>query len=264
MQCPSTPPRKHIERFPTFGTPPSTKCHKRSPSYMQILPSTPTESPFLSPRSKKRSKDVIDPHNPLSHASVFLPTPLTVGTGRKIKNYSGSSIQPSARSKSLTASLQALSTPHIHAATPTTPPLKIIRQVRPPKLRSYEDSDDEDHVQIVDYSVVDRLPRQKLENPFLGPKISVQAASPAVDYSTHMELINHTTGEKKVQELTEEQRRFKPRRLVFTQDVSPVKVNYNIANKFIGKNMGKSFTMGESQAKSVLGFSIFSDSDEER
>lgn len=275
LQCPRTPPPKHVARFPSFGnvTPTSSKCHKKTISDRLVkFPSTPAKSPFLSPRSsKKRAKDLIDPHNDSTYASsVFLPTPLTVGTGRKIKTLNFA-LQPSTRSKSLTATLQALSLPKLEESPsflperPSTPPLKMItaemREHNRFRRRNDAESDDEDDIQVVDFNFVRQIPRHRMDNPFLGPKHSVQPTQGKIDYSTHTELINHLTGERKVQELTEEQRLFKPRKLVFTQDVKPVKVNYNIANKFIGKNIGKSFAMGEPQ--SALGFSIFNDEDEE-
>lgn len=74
-----------------------------------------------------------------------------------------------------------------------------------------------------------------------------------------MELVNHRTGERKVRTLLEEQRKFKPRKLDFTLAVKqPVKVNYNVTNKFVTKNMGKAFTLEDTNK---LNFSIFSDGD---
>lgn len=66
-------------------------------------------------------------------------------------------------------------------------------------------------------------PAPKLVNPFVsGPEPAAKklknpfAEVADVDYSTHNEYINHRTGERKVEELLESQRKVKPKRIDFS------------------------------------------------
>lgn len=66
-------------------------------------------------------------------------------------------------------------------------------------------------------------PGEKLVNPFISSSDTAAknqknpfAAVSDVDYSTHNEYINHATGERKVEELLESQRKFKPKRIDFS------------------------------------------------
>lgn len=250
---PTTPPRNTVAREPV--TPSSTKCRKKSNGLKSMV------SPFLTPRtSRKHATDIIGPS---PRQSSILPTPLTVGSGRKGRVLFPD--QKSLKSRNLTATLQKLSEDS-QKKQPTTPP----RPTTPQDQILTEPSTpysaglgiwgtDNDTIRVVNVDDLKHIPRKKLPNPFLeshAPKPKRQPTQ--VDLATQMELVNHRTGERKVEQLLEEQRRFKPRKLDFTLAVNPVKVNYNIANKFVGKNMGKAFTMEDS---SKQGFSIFSDGD---
>lgn len=62
-----------------------------------------------------------------------------------------------------------------------------------------------------------------LVNPFLAPSLPARkravnpfSLKPAVDYATHVEYINHRTGERRVEELLESQRRIGPKKLDFS------------------------------------------------
>lgn len=293
-ECPATPSlRQDLDTFSGWMTPESARpSHITKTVHGEMSPSTPHKS-LLSPKSRthlaKHSLDHVSVDT--RPQAVFLPTPLTVGTGRKTKQSFGLA-EPSTRSKSLTATLQALAygdeqptqRPHLsntnyiseeseafaeftpfknpspaNQAAPTTPP-----QYNEPLLSSFSDSEDE--VQIVKISDLHKIPRKKLRNPFTDDFTSPQDSPPekhSLDLSTHMEMVNHRTGERRVEKLSAEQQRFKPRKLNFTLDVkTPVRVNYNVTNKYIGSSIGKSFIMGEPQAKSSPGFNIFDDSDD--
>lgn len=267
---PSTPPRKARIRAAAGGpfTPKSTRTHRRE---FELY--TPQQSPFISPKlARRNAKDAIYASHAETNAfSHILPTPLTVGTGRRAK-CAPFPIVPSAKSKSLTASLRAVSdepdmalqaSPVLEQELPVTPPPKVVLEQKP-QFESAFDSDDD--VQVVSVDLLKNIPRYRMKNPFVGgvPAFNLPPPKNSIDLSTHMELINHRTGERKIETLTEEQRRFKPKKLVFAQDAKPLaKVNYNIANKFIGKNIGKKFTIEESACKNLPGFNIFSDEEGE-
>lgn len=291
-ECPVTPSlRPDLDNFSGWMTPESAEpSHPSKIQRTEMSPATPPRS-FLSPKSSTRlAKHSLDNFFVDSRLQpLFLPTPLTVGSGRKAKQLFGLP-EPSTRSKSLTASLQAIanedtdiscrefpsktdfvaeetfsnipafknSTPFTEAA-PSTPP-----QYSEPLVSNFSDS--EDDIQIVKISDLSKIPRKKLKNPFIEDLSSPHHARPEkhnLDLSTHMEMVNHRTGERRVEKLTAEQQRFKPRKLDFALDVkTPVRVNYNVTNKYIGSSIGKSFIMGEPQAKSSPGFNIFDDSED--
>ena len=322
-ECPTTPSSGHASQSSPYGciTPRSAK-HSRAVSF-EMGPSTPVGPQCESPKSYKRHQKQLLDHFPSESRAqtLFLPTPLTVGSGRKSKFHPGL-CEPSTRSKSLTASLHALAdehtesrprkldlqvedtllrecdlqtddslnaeareTPEIeHALSPhdstinyfssdpLTPP--TVANIPEPKTPSKFQrcsidgfSDSEDDIQIVKVCDLDRIARKRLKNPFVGEAPDHEYRSPKkqeLDLSTHMELLNHRTGERRVEKLSAEQQRFKPRKLDFTLDVkNPVKENYNIANKYIGNSIGKSFIMGEPQSKSSLSFNIFDDDADE-
>lgn len=291
-ECPSTPSlRQELDSFSGWMTPESTGPTQPSKiRRTEITPATPQKS-LLSPKTAtKLAKHGLDHFLIDSHLhSKFLPTPLTVGSGRKPKQTFGLAA-PSTRSKSLTASLQALAdgdteiscqnffgnTPSVTEETspkgllfndsvlfpqagPTTPPT-----YNEPSLTSFSDSDDD--IQIVKVSDLAKIPRKKLKNPFVEEPASPHFLRPEkhnLDLSTQMEMVNNRTGERRIEKLTAEQQRFKPRKLDFTLDVkNPVRVNYNVTNKYIGSSIGKSFIMGEPQAKSSPGFNIFDDGED--
>lgn len=203
-----------------------------------------------------------------SDASLpLLPTPLATGSSRKGKFFTDL-VEPSRNSRSLTASLEALASEDPRTATcpkhnsSRTPALRTPSPRRLLYIDNDPFSDSDSDILVMREEDLKNIPRFNMPNPFveLNSSTEIENAPNAIDLSTHMELINHRTGKKIIKELTEEEQRFKPRKLVFTQDVKPV-VDYNIANKFLDKNMGRNFTMEGGSKASKLGFSIFSDED---
>lgn len=286
-KCPSTPsPSKPLEIFSGWVTPESARPSKINTS--EISPGTPYNSlpsPSSLAKQAKFSEFPVESHV-RAHS---LPTPLTVGTGRKVREQVDS-LEPSTRSKSLTAALRAVAngTPeslHLPCSSktlliseegvelkggsditdtivapkdiPTTP-----HQYTKSTFSNYSDSEDE--IQIIKVTDLHEIPQTKLKNPFVDNSPSHhhhrRPQRHDLDLSTCMEKINYRTGERRVEKLSAEQQRFKPRKLEFTLDVkTPVRVNYNVTNKYIGSSIGKSFMMGEPQAKSSPGFHIFDD-----
>lgn len=285
--APSTPPRK---REHGWVTPTSTRKSLRFSARMDL--------PFISHSNLKHFLDSIDGID-APPPQFLLPTPLTVGTGRKTRLQV--SVKPSIKSRGLTARLLSMAseTPQTRSPSPseslTIPPtnLKIesleqtiephsLKQcpstprttssvdefsTPPPKPKIeqkpiFEPFADSPNHCVVRMSVdeLHKIPQKKLHNPFLT--LSIQESrllTSKVDYSTHLELVNHRTGERKIEELTEEQRALRPKKLDFSQvEHVPVKLNYNITNKYIENSLGPKFSMDNSQAKNSAGFDIFS------
>ncbi|CAK7891138.1 hypothetical protein CAAN1_01S03774 [[Candida] anglica] len=65
----------------------------------------------------------------------------------------------------------------------------------------------------------DNIELKEIHNPFLSPKRNSLQSTPikrgTIDYSTHMELVNNKTGERKIVELSPEQATIKPKKLDF-------------------------------------------------
>lgn len=135
----------------------------------------------------------------------------------------------------------------------------VVRTPSPQPMRKEvrEICESDDEIQIVSVDDLAKIPRIELENPFIENKPNFQSSllPQSIDLATHMELVNHRTGKKIVRELSDEERKFKPRKLLFARDA-----DYDIANKYLDSSMGKKFTM-ETGKSSNLGFSIFSDED---
>lgn len=203
----------------------------------------------------------------------LLPTPLTVGTGRKVRP-TFATIKPSVKSKGLTAQLLSLADEDVqqsyarnqetvHAQDPVTPPPKPrIEQI--PVFEPFANSP-EDDVVFVSMEELDKIPKRQLSNPFLSLALPEQPldtdGAPVVDYSTHLELVNHRTGERRVEQLSDEQRTMRPRKLDFSlAELVPVKVNNNITNRYLENTLGLKFSMSPSLAKNSMGFDIFSSS----
>ncbi|CAK9437781.1 uncharacterized protein LODBEIA_P21590 [Lodderomyces beijingensis] len=85
------------------------------------------------------------------------------------------------------------------------------------------DSDDEGEAEefpdVMSMEDVQKIPRVNLHNPFLDSDESRtqerKEVRGVVDYSTHMELVNNKTGERKVIKLTKNQMKIKPKKLSF-------------------------------------------------
>lgn len=276
-ECPATPKRRHVARFPNFGhvTPKSAHSHrrKRSIDVFSDVPSTPARSPFFSPKSARKGKQ--NSGNSLkTFNDAFVPylsTPYT-GSSRKVKNFT-EQVKPSLKSKCLTETLHAASRESEESIkTVFLPEISLsgslLRTPSPRVCSTFESknaetvtSDSEDEVQVVSMESLKDIPRFHMDSPFLEPLLprKPKRESAGVDLSKNLELVNHRTGERIVRPLTEEEMRFRPRRLEFTPAVAPGAVNYHIANKFVGNNIGNKFTMDAGEP--ALGFSIFSDED---
>ncbi|OBA22043.1 hypothetical protein METBIDRAFT_31013 [Metschnikowia bicuspidata var. bicuspidata NRRL YB-4993] len=300
----------------------------------------PLDSPENSDCSvfSEQNSSATTPITPLSTSKpqFLMPTPLTIGTGRKPRGETGY-LRPIAKSRSLLASLQAIrdqpskepsekdaskanglleapefkndfgkclknsgtyfspalqlnvslfstgqnapvtssgiaemtlfeakklleDLPDRHDAnnTPHTP-LRKPRIAQNPQFELFVDSDGPVHLMRVED--LDKIPRMKVTNPFIDqdPR-DEQTEKQVIDYSTHMEMVNTRTGERKVVVLSEEQRRFKPKKLDFTLAVASPRIpDYKITNKYLGSNIGKNFTMGETGRKGMPDFDIFKD-----
>ncbi|CAG87628.2 DEHA2E01958p [Debaryomyces hansenii CBS767] len=120
--------------------------------------------------------------------------------------------------------------------------------------------------------------RQQIHNPFgsapfnLNTKTNIHT-SPAVDYSTHAEYYNNKTGERIIRELTEDEKRIKPKKLNFRstpgdndQIINEARQSSiddsgnqekSVGDKFLLNNLNR--FMVDSKPKSSLGFEIFKD-----
>lgn len=252
-------------------TPESTRKRQLS------LEKAPVASPFVTTldelKLSKKTKDLKD-LNDLSKMCAQVPTPLTLGTSsKKLWPFS---VKPSPHSKGLTAQLLSMAdepearlpgaldaSPAIisRQEEPVTPPSKP-RIEQKPVFDPFPDTP-EGHLVIVDVDELKSIPKWNPANPFvsLDPIETKTPETSQIDFSTHLELVNHRTGERRIEELSDEQRRMKPRRLDFSQHEGlPVKPNYNITNRYIENTLGPKFSMDYSQAKRSAGFDIFSSS----
>lgn len=120
--------------------------------------------------------------------------------------------------------------------------------------------------------------RQQIHNPFgpapfnLNTKTNIPTSS-AVDYSTHAEYYNNKTGERITRELTEDEKRIKPKKLNFrstTGDNDHIineprqpsiddsgNQETSVGDKFLLNNLNR--FMVDSKPKNSLGFEIFKD-----
>lgn len=237
---PLTPPRpkksKHCQR--EILTPPP-----------KLVFPTPTTATSL---AKKQDKDTIVPPNfdlavtntKKSNFGMFLPTPSTVGSGRKKHHITNYHISPVKRSisdslKELAGSDSITKTPPPLAppVSPVgTPKKKIISEdlvkkwfdnnettINKDKLL-YSDVDDEEEINHV-LSLKNSKPC--IPNPFLESRpqkpnpsllanpFGITLCDEKIDYSTEAEFVNHKTGQRVVRKLTSREQRIKPKKLNF-------------------------------------------------
>lgn len=223
----------------TFGA--SSSTHESSSSSGLLLPPTPEFTPHKSPRAPTRKKrpnmgDLLLPAAPVDHMAMFLPNHATVGSGRRNSGTLRSLKAPilldfaelSQINENLTFEedlydeimLSPTKRPRRKKSAPLqTPGPQLITEDKVDLWhgKSYNtafSSDEED----------DFTPGKALVNPFLTSNTPKKVSSrtffgsspPLVDYSTHNEYINHKTGERKVEELLESERRFKPKKIDFS------------------------------------------------
>lgn len=201
------------------------------------LPQTPEITPRSS-RKKKPLNDLLVSSEPIS---LLIPNHLTVGSGRKSLGSSKMLKPPplldftelSRLNLNLTfeeddfvsnALDQGLDPEGVFASPSKPPRKKSLVFSTPGKQLITEELVEEWHGKSRGHfsSDEDENTTMPLVNPFLDGTKSIQkrktvfqAKSP-VDYSTHNEFLNHRTGERKVVELTSEQREIGPRRLDFS------------------------------------------------
>lgn len=120
--------------------------------------------------------------------------------------------------------------------------------------------------------------RQQIRNSFGSAPFNLNTktnifTSPAIDYSTHAEYYNNKTGERIVRELTEDEKRIKPKKLNFistTEDNDQIinepqppkndatSQETSVGDKFVLNNLNR--FMVDSKSKNSLDFEIFKDS----
>lgn len=249
---PHTPPRsaskaKNLKQAPVFQLPlhtpktPKRKHHslttpqQQSQPFLQqlLLPPTPEFTPQKSPR--RRRKLIVEELFALQdHIGQLLPNHAMAGSGRKL-----------AAPKALRGALDFDQFSLIHSnldfeedlfelellASPSKK--RNVRSLKPPVLETpgrqliTDEKVDQWHgksfnTQFYSDDESDTEARlETLQNPFLASYVPKKKPAspfgkPKVDYATHMEYINHRTGERKVEELTEEQKQFKPKKIDFS------------------------------------------------
>lgn len=237
LRTPATSRRKSI-----FSTPQTTN-NKVLQGTALFMPS-PDVTPQRSPRGK-RKKISFESFLPVSDSiSVLLPNHSSVGSGRRHADAAASTFSKATLSldlaelfkinRNLGFEQDIAKSPSKRGrprkTVPVTPGKQLITEE---KIHSWhgrsfhlgfssDEDDDDTHTHT----------GPKLANPFLstsseesraqklggglaktnpfGPKTST------VDYSTHLELINHRTGERKIEALLEEQKKFKPKKIDFS------------------------------------------------
>lgn len=134
----------------------------------------------------------------------------------QFKNFDSASLMESPSKKPKRRGLAGSRTTDIIGAPPSTPGKQIIteEQVR----QWHEDSGRLEFVMDQDWADM----KSELVNPFTESSSSSAARNTRriksdINYDTHMELINHRTGERKVEPLSPSQRLLRPRRIDFSQ-----------------------------------------------
>lgn len=236
LQTPATTRRKSI-----LLTPHTNLDSSKGLALFQPSPDfTPQKSPRL-----KRKKLTFDSILPLTETiSLLLPNPASAGSGRKHGEANFGVLKPHAPID-MSELFELNSNLEFEEDIPESPskrgrPRKPKAQtpgkqlITEEKIKSWHgksfnsgfSSDEEDFDSVLHTST-------KPVNPFIDSSLPAKqkelgsaafskkrnpfaSDSGKVDYATHMEYINHRTGEKKVVLLLEEQRQFKPRKLDFS------------------------------------------------
>lgn len=256
QQVPQTPPRpKRVVMSTPSELPAKQVLFKqvttpqkfRAPLAKKARPGLPT--PEFTPKRKRRVPEDIFGDTPAAdrfNFGLLLPLPLTIGSGRA---------GPSPRKDAghlLGHPVSVAPLPEAHHAfilkisqdfhfeeeeVPATPGNQLISEqlvkqwhgtlYRFDLLLEEENSDEEWTT-----TKMSKLPaKRELRNPFIEDPSQAPAATKArpvrggnpfdpkhqeVDYSTHMELVNHRTGARKVVKLDAAQQKIKPKKLDFS------------------------------------------------
>ncbi|EGW31229.1 uncharacterized protein SPAPADRAFT_61806 [Spathaspora passalidarum NRRL Y-27907] len=164
---------------------------------------------------------------------LLLPVPSTVGSGRKRRT---SGVSTTTSSGNITFSQPLCMHEEEEAiedvTVTATPKAQVITSSMVDNWHgksfnnafSDEEDDDEKEVETMTLGQSKLIPRVKLENPFIDgpttPKTKKEdnpfiEDSSKVDYETHMELVNHRTGVKRIVKLNKNQMKIKPKKLSF-------------------------------------------------
>lgn len=204
------------------------------------LPWSPEFTPHRSPRSRKKKLNVEDFFSSPDATALFLPNHSTVGSGRKSHSpmkalrapisldtaelsklnenlafeqddldLDSSCASPCQRAKRRKGALAAPATPGGQLITP-----QMVEQWHGKSFNIdfSDDSDDETvSTELVNPFIASSKPKSSVKNPF-----ATRLSKPTVNYATHVEYINHRTGERKVEELLESEKKFKPKRIDFS------------------------------------------------
>lgn len=135
----------------------------------------------------------------------------------QFKNFSAGSLMDSPSKKPRKRALVGLPAADLYTAPPLTPGKQIITedQVR----QWHENSGRLEFVMAQDWTDE----KSELVNPFTDSAPSAESrrhsrkSKSDVNYDTHMELINHRTGERIVEPLSPSQKLLRPRRIDFSQ-----------------------------------------------
>lgn len=233
LQTPKTPKRKVDKKLTTPGQQPQGL----------LLPPTPDFTPHKSPR--RRRKLIVEELFAVSeNVGLLLPNHAMVGSGRRLLPlqkplksaldfedfsliHSKLDFEEDLFEDLFEANLMASPTKKRHVKGPKhekqvaqTPGNQLITDEKVnlwhgKSFNTCFSSDEESDVELAPH---------ELHNPFLDPPaVQKKTLSKAfqsklpVDYSTHIEYINHRTGERRVEELTEEQKQFKPKKIDFSK-----------------------------------------------
>ncbi|CAK7909635.1 hypothetical protein CAAN1_24S00364 [[Candida] anglica] len=292
---PQTPPKSIHTRsnFPAFNTPVTDRKVRHVPYPEASSASTGggliTEpvTPEITPRKRRGSrvsKDLIrtppstakrDHHN-IHHSNSFLmaPLPSTIGSGRKarlrLESLAQSLLEDQPRSTGFGLGIKSPDLKpdlnlhvanehtevHSEVPVPTTPTNKIIQPMENTRIFHEDDEVNEIEISKIRNEINPFIQKSpQLVNPFQTTNRPTR-----VDYSKNMEVYNSRTGKYTVSDLSESERKIKPKKLDFSaaQEVEevPDEEDYR-GKKFVMKNLNG--FMVDMQPKNSLGFEIFKD-----
>ncbi|KAF3993707.1 hypothetical protein FT663_01120 [Candidozyma haemuli var. vulneris] len=218
-------PRKTPHKPKTPYKAQQTKTPKGLAPTELLLP-TPGFTPQKSPRNR-RKRPSVDLFSSSESLGMLLPNHSVAGSGRKTvspqKLHAPISLDP----RELSKINENLAFEEDDEAVPDSPTRRAPRRkhpktaVTPGKQMITEDLVEQWHGKSfnTDFSSDDEFDSGgPIPNPFTdaSPTKRGPPAPSKVDFSTHNEFINPKTGERKVVELTETQKKFKPKKLSFS------------------------------------------------
>ncbi|RLV91005.1 hypothetical protein JA1_004203 [Spathaspora sp. JA1] len=160
---------------------------------------------------------------------LLLPVPSTVGSGRKKRSSGGVSVSANSGNVLFDHCEQFEEEEEVVENVLGTPKSQVITSKMVDNWHgksfnnAFSDEEDDD-VQTMTFGESKLIPRVKLDNPFIGETTTstlkkednpfLEPGS-KVDYETHMELVNHRTGDKRIIKLTKNQMKIQPKKLSF-------------------------------------------------